>query len=115
MVEIGMTIKQCCDHANLMPTLGTLQEMTEAKALRYKFADRFSVAQLEAYEITKKNGKYSVSAEKANTGVMVKFEDSEIAYFKNFIQKWDENGTIGIDNVDLYKKINEVVLENYEG
>lgn len=110
MVEIGMTLKQCVEHANLMPVIGSLQDVIEAKALRYRLADKFGKAQLEAYEITKndKTGKYSVSDEKANTGVLVKFEDEEILYFRHFIERLDEKKLVSINNVDLYQKINSV-------
>lgn len=108
MVEIGMTIRQCVEHANLMPTMGSLQQVTEAKALRNKFVDRFSQAQLDAYGITKeeRTGRYFVSDEKANTGVLVKFEDEEIKYFQNFIDTLDKLKMVSIGNVELYKKVN---------
>lgn len=108
MVEIGMTIRQCVEHANLMPTMGSLQQVTEAKALRNKFVDRFSQAQLDAYGITKEEltGRYFVSDEKANTGVLVKFEDEEIKYFQNFISTLDKLKMVSIGNVELYKKVN---------
>lgn len=108
MVEIGMTIRQCVEHANLMPTMGSLQQVTEAKALRNKFVDRFSQVQLDAYGITKeeRTGRYFVSDEKANTGVLVKFEDEEIKYFQNFIDTLDKLKMVSIGNVELYKKVN---------
>lgn len=108
MVEIGMTIRQCVEHANLMPTMGSLQQVTEAKALRNKFVDRFSQAQLDAYGITKeeRTGRYFVSDEKANTGVLVKFEYEEIKYFQNFIDTLDKLKMVSIGNVELYKKVN---------
>ena len=113
MVKVGMTLRQCVDHANLMPTMGTLKQVSEAKALRFKFIDRFSPAEMERFGITKdeRTGRYFVDDANAPKGVDVTLEDNEVKYFQNFIDTLDALKMVSIGNVDLYNKVKGIVVE----
>lgn len=111
MNEIFMTIGQRCDSANILPTMGTLQAMTEAKALKRAFVEGFGKAQIEAYEITKDEmGQYHTTDAKKDTNTKVTLSDEEVRYFKNMISSLSAKKMVTIDNVDLYNKVMAIEL-----
>lgn len=105
MAKIAMTIKQRCDHANLLPTIGSLQQMIESKALKKCLVECFGKAQLEAYEMTNDNGRWSCKETSAEKSTLVTLSDQEVQYFKNFIDSLDRRKSIQIDDVDFYNSI----------
>ena len=111
--DISITLSKRCKLCNMQPQYGNLNQAHASRVLRAAFIESFSSGQMADYEITKDQlGNYQVSAKKADSPTIVKFNEDSLKCFKAFIDNLSEkervffaDETIFAQAVELYSQM----------
>lgn len=106
--QIGMTIRERVEQANLLPGAGTLGSATAYAALENKFVKNLSDAQKLQYGVyyDKEQGKWRLFSDaEAETRVAVTLTDTEVFYFRDFITYLDSVKCVRKSDSALYNTV----------